>query len=349
MQTDYIIIGQGLCGSWLSYYLQAAGARVLVIDKGLSKSASSAASGVINPVTGKRLARQWMGDVMLPFATAAYNDMGARLHRSVASIISIKNFFSTAEEAAFFEAKALAAGDELLSTGGADAQFNYHYGIGAIHPALLVDVPAFLQGWRAQLMAAKALLEADWDWDDCRFEMDGVRYNDIRATAVIDCGGAASAFNPFFTKLPFALNKGEALIAHIPGLPRHTVYKHSALSIVPWGDGDDFWIGSTFDWDFKDVLPTAAFRLKAEGILRSWLRLPFDIREHFAAIRPATITRDAFSGLHPHQPRLGILNGTGAKGCSLAPFLAHNLAGHLVHGSPLLPAADPGRYKRVLA
>ena len=349
MQVDYLIIGQGLCGSWLSYYLQKAGASVLVLDRGLATSASSAASGVINPITGKRLARQWLGDQILPFAKDAYEEMSLLLNKNVAAEVAIKTFFSTAEEASFFEEKALTSHADLLSTGVSDSHFNYNYGIGEIHPALLVDVRSFLNGWRAALQVSDSLIEEAWDWENCSIENDGVRYNDIPAKAVIDCSGAASAFSPYYSKLPFALNKGEALLARIPGLPTNAVYKHSTLSIVPFSGEDEFWIGSTFDWDFKDLLPTQSFRLKAISILNSWLKLPYELTEHFAAIRPATVTRDAFAGLHPHYPQVGILNGTGAKGCSLAPFLAHNLAQHLVHGTPLIPQVDVSRYKRVLA
>ena len=350
MQTDFLIVGQGLCGSWLSYYLLREGASVRVIDKGTGSSASAAASGIINPVTGKRLARQWMGDVIFPFAQTAYSELGRELGETLAEETSIHTFFSTAEEAQLFEQKAAKAEDEILHYGThMDPElFNSHYGIGTVHPAMLVDVRALLEGWRAKLRTAGILMEENFDWKECLLEEYGVSYKNIRSNNIIDCTGAASATNPYFSRLPFALNKGEAILATIPALPQAAIYKYAQLSIVPWVD-DQFWIGSTFDWDFTDELPTTAFRQKAEAILRQWLRLPYTMGEHFAAIRPATVTRDAFSGMHPLYPQLGMLNGMGSKGCSLAPFLAHNLAQHLVRGMPLIPQVDVGRYARVLS
>ena len=348
---DYLIVGQGLCGTWLSYYLQQAGASVMVIDKGTAASASSAASGIINPVTGKRLARQWMGDVILPFAQAAYHAMSIELQSPLCAEVSIHTYFSTAEEAGLFEQKAAVAEDDVLhyrSGGSDDLPFNYHYGIGTIHPVLLVDVHALLRGWRAALSAKGALCEDAFDWNALHTLGDGVQYKDLSAVAVIDCTGAALAAHPYFSRLPFALNKGEAIIADIPGLPRIGIYKYANLSIVPWSE-NRFWIGSTYDWDFKDELPTIVFCQKVEGTLKQWLRSPYALQEHFAAIRPATVTRDAFVGVHPLYPRVGILNGTGSKGCSLAPFLAHNLAEHLLHSVPLIPQVDVGRFARVLS
>jgi glycine/D-amino acid oxidase-like deaminating enzyme len=47
-------------------------------------------------------------------------------------------------------------------------------------------------------------------------------------------------------------------------------------------------------------------------------------------------------------PQLGILNGTGTKGVTLAPYFARQLADHIVHGAPILPQADVARFRRLL-
>jgi glycine/D-amino acid oxidase-like deaminating enzyme len=350
VQVDYLIIGQGLCGTWLSYYLLREGATVLVIDEGIESSASNAASGIINPVTGKRLARQWMAEIIQPFAEGAYTAIGVALGTHLITPLPIHTFFTNAEEAALFERKASSTHEDLLSSGivAESEYFNFHYGVGTISTALNVDVRGLLQGWRKQLGTHSILHEEGFDWSACELREGGVSYKGIEAKAVIDCTGAACATGPYFRRLPFALNKGEVIIASIPGLPMHAIYKYAHLSIVPWED-HRFWIGSTFDWDYTDELPTDAFRTKAEAILNQWLRLSFTFHEHFAAIRPATVTRDAFAGMHPLHPRVGILNGTGSKGCSLSPFLAHNLARHLVHGEAIIPQVDISRYTRALS
>ena len=54
MEVDYVIVGQGIAGTMLSYYLLQQGNTVIVVDEFNPNSASQVASGVINPVTGRR-------------------------------------------------------------------------------------------------------------------------------------------------------------------------------------------------------------------------------------------------------------------------------------------------------
>ena len=64
-----------------------------------------------------------------------------------------------------------------------------------------------------------------------------------------------------FKQLPFAPNKGEALVADIPGLPDKHIYK-KGMMIVPMAEKDLFWIGASYIWDFENADPTADFRRK---------------------------------------------------------------------------------------
>jgi len=66
-------------------------------------------------------------------------------------------------------------------------------------------------------------------------------------------------------------------------------------------------------------------------------------------LRPATLERRPFVGLHPLYPNVGILNGMGTKGCSLAPFFAKQLTGLLVSNTAIEPDADIKRFSRILS
>ena len=110
-----------------------------------------------------------------------------------------------------------------------------------------------------------------------------------------------------------------------------------------------FWVGASYVWDFDDANATDAFRQNTEQVLRQWLKIPFTIVEHRSGLRPATLERRPFVGMHPVHPSLGILNGMGTKGCSLAPFFARQLTDHLLYEEPIAKDADVSRFKKILS
>jgi len=100
--------------------------------------------------------------------------------------------------------------------------------------------------------------------------------------------------------------------------------------------------------EFPDDQPTELFRKQTELLVRSWLKVPFKIVDHKASVRPANIERRPFVGFHPTYKNVGILNGMGTKGCSLAPFFAKQLTDHLNSGNEILAEADIKRFTKIL-
>jgi glycine/D-amino acid oxidase-like deaminating enzyme len=354
-KTELLIVGQGLCGTFLSLELERAGISHIVIDERRPFSASRAAAGLINPVTGRRIVTTWMIDELLPFAAEAYGRLRGLFGSAFFEPAMVTDFFPTAQMRLAFL--------QRLEEGGAylrlpedehawDDCFHVELGYGVIDSCFLVDVPGLLDATR-QRMAASGILRED------RFEIgeltvgEGVRWRDIEAERIVFCDGVESLSNPYFSRLPFAPNKGEVLIVEIEGLADAaragggTVFK-KGLSIVPWREGL-YWVGSSYEWSFEHAEPTEAFRLRTEAALREWLKLPFRTVEHLAAVRPATLERRPFVGFHPQYPRVGILNGMGTKGCSLAPYFAHRLARYLVDGNAIPAKADVRRFEKVLS
>ena len=344
----YLIIGQGLCGTWLSYYLLKAGKKVIVIDQPQPYSATKVASGIINPVTGRRIVRTWRIEELLSFAIESYNELGNQLDAAVMKQIVVLDFHPTLQMKEAFENRVLEEPEYLHTINDEFYKqfFNYHYGAGSIAPCLLIDLHTMLNGWREKLKEQEALLEDQFDWANCIIHGDQVKYKDVVAEKIICCEGVAGFDNPYFKNLPYSHMKGEAIIAAIDGLPNDRIFKHG-LSIVPWRN-NLFWIGSSYEWEFDDVKPTAVFRQKVESFLHQFVKLPYTIVDHIASDRPANMERRPFVGLHPNHPQVGILNGMGTKGCSLAPFFAQQLAGYLIDGKSIYPDADVRRFESVL-
>jgi glycine/D-amino acid oxidase-like deaminating enzyme len=180
-----------------------------------------------------------------------------------------------------------------------------------------------------------------------QIEARTICYKDIQASKIIFCDGANGIENPWFKLLPYAPNKGEALLVEIKDLPRNNIYKTN-MSIVPWKD-DLFWVGSSYEWKFEHPNPTEIFKQKTESLLKQWLKVPYKTIEHLASVRPANIERRPFVGFHPLHPQIGILNGMGTKGCSLAPYFANELVEYLTTNSTINPSANVNRFQKILS
>lgn len=350
MQTDYIIVGQGICGTLLSWCLMKEGKSVVVIDEPQPFTAGKVASGLINPVTGMRVVKSWMIDELLPEAMAMYYEIGRRFDAKIINPCSVLEFYPDIKYRDAFAERATQYPEYLhtdVDSADWEAMFNFHYGIGRISSTAIINMRLLQARWREHLRTVGWLIEEKFDQSKLIATPEKVTYKGITAEKIIFCDGAAGLDNPYFSRLPFSLNKGEILLASIPDLPRQFVYKHG-LKIAPW-ENDLFWIGSSFEWTFDNLDTSAAFREKTEWQLKNWLKLPFTIEDQWASVRPATVDHKPFAGFHPLHPSVGILNGMGAKGCSQAPYFAQSLASHLVHDTPMHKEADVSRYTKVLS
>jgi glycine/D-amino acid oxidase-like deaminating enzyme len=348
-KVEVLIVGQGLAGTWLGYWLQKAGITFKTIDHINPDSASRRAAGLINPVTGRRLVTTWMIDELMPFAKNAYQEIGNYLGEIFIDESSVIDFFPSVQILQAFQKRF--AEDPAYLSPGEDREkysewFNYNLGWGEILPCYLVNVDKLLNCWRSYLTKNNSLIEDVFDLSRLKETNKGINYSGTHASYIIFCDGKSSAQNIYFDKLPFALNKGEALLVEIKDLPPGQVYK-KGMSLVPYVE-NVFWLGSSYEWEFDDEFPSQKFRGNAIRWLNQTMKLPFTILEHFAAVRPATLERRPFVGFHPGYSRIGILNGMGTKGCSLAPYFAKELVDKFKGKGNINPLADINRFGKIL-
>jgi len=349
MVVDYLIIGQGISGTWLSYYLEKADKSFIVIDNEQPNSASRVAAGIINPVTGRRIVKTWMIDELLLFLVPAYEELGNELNIKAIEKKSLIDFHPTPQMKIAFDERIKENADLLFhpkDQGQYQIIFNYDFGFGEVDPCYVVNLKEILPLWRKKLLSNNQLLEEDFETTELKQADAGITYKNIKAEKIIFCDGIQSSQNPLFKNLPFAVNKGEALLIEATGIPSTHIFKKGMM--LTSIQKDLFWLGSNYLWEFPDDQPTEQFRKQTELLLRSWLRVPFKIVDHKASVRPANIERRPFVGFHPIYKNIGILNGMGTKGCSLAPFFAKQLTDHLIYGDQILPEADINRFSKIL-
>jgi glycine/D-amino acid oxidase-like deaminating enzyme len=145
--------------------------------------------------------------------------------------------------------------------------------------------------------------------------------------------------------LPFKPAKGEVLLVRIKDYPANEKLVKHGVFIVHWQD-DLYWIGSSYDRDFVHVNPTQTERENLEKRLSEVLKLPYEVVEHQAAIRPTVRDRRPYLGQHPSYQPLYIFNGMGAKGSYLVPYFAKQMVDFLECGKELDKTVDINRVKQ---
>ena len=345
-KVKYLIVGQGLSGTWLSYYFSKQNISFKIINDSSLRSATSVASGVINPVTGRRIVQTWKIESFLPFAIKAYTELQEKINHLIFSSAPILLIHPSQQMKESFDYRLAHDNVYLQKIGTENWQdfFKINEGLGMISDCYWIDLNTMVNSWKKYLQEKDHYIEDRFLMDDFSFAENEIKWKNIEAEKIIFCDGVHAMNLPLFNKLPFAPNKGEALIVRIPGLSQKHIYK-SNMTIVPWKD-DLFWVGSIYEWNYENEAPTENFKNKMEVQLNQLLQIPFEIVDHIVGIRPANLERRPFVGLHPKHKSIAICNGMGTKGCSLAPYFAHQLFSHLESELPIDMEADTIRFTK---
>jgi glycine/D-amino acid oxidase-like deaminating enzyme len=341
---DVIIVGQGIAGTTLAWHLLAAGQRVLLLDACEDITSSKIAAGLMTPITGQRLKLSWRCDEFLPVARNFYTGIEKQTGQKFFHDRVAIRLFKTDEERQYWSDRARQPAFQahlpdpqpipLLDPAVGDASC----GGFAMHAAQL-DVAAYLEASRTVLDWEEMTL--DWQ-GDVTFGSDEILIGEHRTQRLISCEGYAATRNPYFSWVPFNAAKGDILTVrfHHPVPPRNL---HRGIWVAPTADPEVFRVGSTYDWEQLDQVPSTSAREQIENQLKDFIDVPYTVLEHQSAVRPIIIESKPFIGLHPEHERLGFFNGLGSKGSLHAPWFAQCFTDFLVHQTPLPEEFDIGK------
>lgn len=323
--ADLLIVGQGLAGTFAALEGLRRGLSVRVVDAGPADCASRVGAGLYTPVTGKRFALTWRAAELLPFARRRYAELeaetGARFHRALPTLRLLDGPDEVAgwqrrgqrpEVAAFTREPHAGELDPFPVAPPAAAA--------VVDGSGWVDLRAFLDLFRRRFASIGILTADRFRWEEAHETAAGVVWRRARFGHVVLCEGFRGAENPLLARLPFRNARGDVLEVEIPGFPETHVVNRG-IFILPIGHGR-FRVGATFDWARLEPRGFDDGRAELETRLRSFLRAPFTVVEHLGGVRPVCVRTRPVLGLLPGHPRVGVINGFGAKGVLYAPFFA---------------------------
>jgi glycine oxidase len=347
MIYDFILVGHGLAGAILGHSLSGKGHKIMIIDQPKANSASQVAAGLMNPLAGKRFAKSWLADTLVPFATAFYRQLESECGRQLFYQKPILKLFSSVEEQNNWMGKSagMSYGDFIKAVHTSlpeSAEIYQEQGGIEIDKGGYVDVPLLLATLRRRREEKGEMIQASFNTNDLRIQDNQVSYGEMRAQNIIFCEGYQGARNPYFDWLPFSLNKGEVLDVEVA--LREQVYIYNKAVYVVGLSQNRWRVGATYNWRQVTEEITAEGREELERKLQGLLKKPFQVVAQRAGIRPAVRDRRPLLGRHPALPQVSIFNGMGSKGVMMAPYLAHHFELYLTGAQELLPEINILRY-----
>ncbi len=299
------------------------------------------AAGMLNPVTGMRLVLSRDAALQLPTALAYYRALSAHFHRPLYHPRPMLRLFRHAEQKDRLALRRRQPeyrcwlGRDLSAADMPEPARGEHGGFHQRHAGYL-DIPLLLGSLRGWLSESGRLLETEVDSQNDELLKQAKR--------IILCQGQRARHCFWFGWLPFQVAKGEILTlrsrAHLPGR-----IINRGKWLLP--TRDRHWrLGAGFEWRELNLHTTEKARYELLASLQELVSHPedFELVAQQAGIRPATRDSQAFLGLHPENPNIGIFNGFGAKGSLMIPWHALRFADFLEGKAPLPAMADIGRF-----
>ncbi len=337
----YTIIGQGLAGSVLAYMLMQEGQEVQIFDSQEIPSSSKIAAGIYNPVTGRKLVKTWLADKIFPFLEDFYPQLEKELNAKFFHPIPIYRPFVNEDSQKYFKSDHVP--DDFSDFASLEFENVNHQntvnsqlgGVTTKHSGW-VDLKVMLEAFRVYFLYKEVLNVVCGERWDAQSDHGG------NATDLIYCEGFNGIHNPYFNYLPFSPVKGELLDVEIQNMDIQEIINQGAF-VIPLGD-DVYRLGATYSWHELDFLPTEQGRADLTEKYQKLMKPEMKIISHRAGVRPATKDRRPFVGMHPEFDNLGIFNGLGSKGVSLAPYFAKQFVDFLVYNKELPQEVNINRF-----
>mgnify|MGYP001230362403 FL=1 len=344
-KVDYLIIGQGLAGSILSWTLQQHKQSFLIIDNHYQNAASQVGAGLINYISGKRLTLTWEAQTLIPFAKKFYTTIETQLNTSFFKPLTEIRFLMTPEEENYAKKRLKDPKFKpYLSTITSNPTSPFKQV--TINQSSILNIPQFLNALHHNFTKNNQLIQSQMNWSQLCQTNQGIEYHyknkKIKAKNLILCVGSKLTETPWFSNIHYRLAKGETITIKIPQNQSTQIYNFGKW-LIPF---NNHWrLGATYEWNELNHTPTLKGKkelldnLNKAHFLSSQIT-DTDIINHQAAIRCIVPDNAPIIGTHPHYKHIHVLGGLGSKGVMIAPYYAQQLVNHLLKKDPLPPHVD---------
>jgi glycine/D-amino acid oxidase-like deaminating enzyme len=303
------------------------------------------AAGIFNPITGRRWVTTWRAKEIFDHFPAFYKSLeketGAKffypkpVYRSFQNLTEQNDWLNKPENE---------KSEFVLNSAGTSRYGNIirdELGGLLLDKSGYLDVAHFLNVMREKFLRLNILREEEVNLKTVEWSSP-FTINGATCVRLILCMGFQGTQLTPFRELPFNAVKGELLEVEIKAAMPEVIF-NGPVFILPQPNGISK-IGATYDFDDKSPVTTATARKLLIEKTDSYLLPGYTIIRQTAGIRPSSVDRRPVVGEHPAIPNLGILNGLGTKGVSLAPYISELLLSYFENGKELDREIDIKRF-----
>jgi glycine/D-amino acid oxidase-like deaminating enzyme len=329
-KKSYLIIGQGIAGSILAWFLMKAGHKIVIVDQNHHKSSSIISAGIMNPITGQRLvvtpefdqyagaAHQLYSQISLELGSAFFvskpivrvlkSDKERERCHYLNSLPKVKPYIAGINPSGYF-------GDSVRDP----------FGTLTIAKGGYFPTRQLLTSLRQYFIQKKMLVSEHFVYDDLQLSDSHVTWKSQFFDAVIFCEGFKAKQNPWFGDLSYNFVKGELLkIAFDSGsLPDAILCQQQWC--VPLADGT-YLAGATYDRENINTISTDYGQDCILKGLSDFIAAKPRVIESYAGVRPVMLNQKPMIGWHATLARIGIFNGFASKGFLWVPYHARIFA-----------------------
>ena len=348
-KVDFLIVGHGLAGSLLVWRLIQHKQRVTIVDRDSGVSASRTAAGLVNPITGKRFTTDSRFETFLSSAKELYESLEEFFETRFFFKKSLLRIFSSQQEHALWQKRKTEPGYiHYLKDNFNErvARYDLNAPLGGYSQKFCgyLDANLLLESLKFFFSETHCFNGTGFSHNDLVIKDSGFDWRGYGINNIIFCEGYWATNNTLFSWLPFQPSKGEILTLKTDQvLPPEIISRGKWL--LPLGDGL-YSLGATYQWSPLDDKPSESAKRELLQLLKQIFRqsIEFNIIDHKAGIRPNTMDKQPFIGVHPRIPGISIFNGFGSKGVLTIPWYVDRFVDFLLKGTPLPLEADISRY-----
>lgn len=311
---DYLIIGQGIAGSALAWNLYFNNRSFLILNSKVKNSASEAALGIYNPITGRRNSLTWNADKLFNTTEEFYSKIEKILEKK---IIYKKNIYRQFKNNRDFNDWTIRSENskfkkyimKLDDKGVLTSKSGY------------LDVSKYLIETRKYFKSRDRYKEKKITSKNIIIDKSKIMISDIKAKNIIMCLGINQNQLDLFSYLPLRPVSGNSIIVEANFKSINII--NDRISVINISK-NNLHAGSTYHNGFENM---GADKIKNQ--LKKIIKINYEIKEHKFGIRPATKDRRPFVGRHFEFKNLFILNGLGSKGVSQSPYCSKELLNYI--------------------